>query len=140
ILRERAATLSGGQRPRLALGRAFLRNTPILILAEPTTGLDADASEQVLLGLSSLMQGKTTVIITHHLNLIRSADCILVVDQGRTVEKGTHDELLAMRGIYGEYYAKQAAPVGEGRERSPCVVTGNGAGRPGPRAGPGARP
>ena len=130
MLGERAANLSGGQRQRLAIARAFIRNTPILILDEPTTGLDADASEQVLLGLSSLMQGKTTVIITHHLNLIRSADCILVVDQGRIVEKGTHDELLAMRGIYAEYYAKQAAPVGEGSEPSPSVVTGNGGGRP----------
>ena len=129
MLGERAANLSGGQRQRLAIARAFIRNTPILILDEPTTGLDADASEQVLLGLRSLMQGKTTVIITHHLNLIRSADCILVVDQGRIVEKGTHEELLALRRIYAEYYAKQAGPVGDGNEPR-SVVIGNGGERP----------
>ena len=111
MLGERAANLSGGQRQRLAIARAFIRNTPILILDEPTTGLDATASEQVLLGLRSLMQGKTTVIITHNLNLIRSADCILVVDQGRIMEKGTHEELLAARRIYAEYYGKQVGPA-----------------------------
>jgi ABC-type multidrug transport system fused ATPase/permease subunit len=122
MLGERAANLSGGQRQRLAIARAFIRNTPILILDEPTTGLDATASEQVLLGLRSLMQGKTTVIITHNLNLIRSADCILVVDQGRIMEKGTHEDLLATRRIYAEYYAKQGGSLGEADEPAPAVI------------------
>jgi ABC-type multidrug transport system fused ATPase/permease subunit len=122
MLGERAANLSGGQRQRLAIARAFIRNTPILILDEPTTGLDAFASEQVLLGLRSLMRGKTTVIMTHNLNLIRSADCILVVDQGRIMEKGTHDELLATGRIYAEYYAKQGGPLRELDDPAPAVI------------------
>ena len=129
MLGERAGNLSGGQRQRLAIARAFIRNTPVLILDEPTTGLDATASEQVLLGLRSLMQGKTTVIITHNLNLIRSADCILVIDEGRIVEKGTHDDLLAMRRTYAEFFAKQLGPTAEAREPSPSVATGDDEGR-----------
>jgi ABC-type multidrug transport system fused ATPase/permease subunit len=126
MLGERAANLSGGQRQRIAIARAFIRNTPILILDEPTTGLDASASEQVLLGLRSLMQGKTTLIITHNLNLIRSADCILVVDQGRIMEKGTHDELLATRRIYAEYYGKQGGALGAADEPAPAVLAVDG--------------
>ena len=129
MLGERAGNLSGGQRQRLAIARAFIRNAPILILDEPTTGLDATASEQVLLGLRSLMQGKTTVIITHNLNLIRSADCILVVEQGRIMEQGTHEELLAMRSLYAEYYAKQGGPVGN-ESGPPLIVTNDSGVRP----------
>jgi ABC-type multidrug transport system fused ATPase/permease subunit len=130
MLGERAGNLSGGQRQRLAIARAFIRNAPILILDEPTTGLDATASEQVLLGLRSLMQGKTTVIITHNLNLIRSADCILVVDQGRIVERGTHEELLGARRTYAEYYAKHVGPLDEDGKPSLSVVTGEGGAQP----------
>jgi ABC-type multidrug transport system fused ATPase/permease subunit len=111
LLGERAANLSGGQRQRIAIARAFIRDAPILILDEPTTGLDASAAEQVLLGLQSLIQGKTTVIIAHNLNLIRSADRILVVDGGRIVEQGDHDTLLAAGGRYAEYYELQAGPA-----------------------------
>jgi energy-coupling factor transporter ATP-binding protein EcfA2 len=111
LLGERAANLSGGQRQRIAIARAFIRDAPILILDEPTTGLDASATEQVLLGLQSLMQGKTTVIITHNLNLIRSADRILVVDGGRIVEDGDHEGLLAAGGTYADYFEKQAGPA-----------------------------
>jgi ABC-type multidrug transport system fused ATPase/permease subunit len=111
LLGERASNLSGGQRQRIAIARAFIRDAPILILDEPTTGLDAFATEQVLLGLRSLIEGKTTVIIAHNLNLIRSADRILVVDEGRIVEQGDHDELLAEGGRYSEYYEMQAGPA-----------------------------
>jgi ABC-type multidrug transport system fused ATPase/permease subunit len=118
-LGERAANLSGGQRQRIAIARAFIRNTPILILDEPTTGLDAAATEQVLLGLRSLMQDKTTVIITHNLSLIQATDCILVVDGGQIVERGTHEELLAKGQTYAQYYARQggAAKRGTGAPR-----------------------
>jgi ABC-type multidrug transport system fused ATPase/permease subunit len=125
MLGERAGNLSGGQRQRLAIARAFIRNAPILILDEPTTGLDASASEQVLLGLRSLMQGKTTVIITHNLNLIRSADCILVIDQGRIVEQGTHEDLVAMQRVYAEFFAKQLGPLAGAREPSSSAATGD---------------
>jgi ABC-type multidrug transport system fused ATPase/permease subunit len=112
VLGERAANLSGGQRQRISIARAFIRDTPILILDEPTTGLDAAATEQVLLGLHSLMQDKTTVIITHNLSLLQSTDCILVIDGGQIVERGTHTELLANGATYAQYYAKQSgAPL-----------------------------
>jgi ABC-type multidrug transport system fused ATPase/permease subunit len=113
LLGERAANLSGGQRQRIAIARAFIRNAPLLILDEPTTGLDALATEQVLQGLRSLMAGKTTVIITHDLSLIRSADCILVIDDGRIVEQGDHESLLALGGTYASYHAMQSANVTE---------------------------
>jgi ATP-binding cassette, subfamily B, bacterial len=112
-LGERAANLSGGQRQRIAIARAFIRNAPLLILDEPTTGLDAMATEQVLEGLRSLMQGKTTVIITHDLNLIRSADCILVIDDGRIVEVGEHRGLLELGGTYAGYHDVQSAGLKE---------------------------
>lgn len=124
LLGERAANLSGGQRQRLAIARAFIRDAPILILDEPTTGLDAASTEQVLLGLRSLMAGKTTVIVTHHLSLIRSADRILVVDDGRIVEEGGHDDLLAAGGRYAEYHSLQTAPAPAPRAAVPLAAGG----------------
>ncbi|MEY2477761.1 MAG: hypothetical protein QOG87_3076 [Actinomycetota bacterium] len=113
MLGERAANLSGGQRQRIAIARAFIRDAPLLILDEPTTGLDAAATEQVLLGLRSLMQGKTTVIVSHDLNLISSADGILVIDEGRIVEAGDHQSLLAQNGTYARYYDMQSSSLRE---------------------------
>ena len=89
VLSERASNLSGGQRQRIAIARAFIRNTPILILDEPTTGLDADSSELVLLALHELMKGKATIIISHDLNLIRQADKIIAIT-GRPDRAGRH--------------------------------------------------
>lgn len=107
VLSERAANLSGGQRQRLAIARAFIRNTPILILDEPTTGLDAESTELVLLALRTLMKGRSTLIISHDLNLIRSADRIVVVKQGAIEQVGSHRELLAAGGLYADLYHKQ---------------------------------
>jgi ABC-type multidrug transport system fused ATPase/permease subunit len=106
-LSERAANLSGGQRQRIAIARAFIRNTPILILDEPTTGLDAESTDLVLSALRSLMKGKSTVIISHDLNLIRNADRIVVVRQGEIAQVGTHKELLRAGGVYADLYHKQ---------------------------------
>jgi ATP-binding cassette subfamily B protein len=106
---ERGATLSGGQRQRIAIARAIVRNTPILILDEPTAGLDA-ASEQAVVGaLKRLMEGKTSVIIAHHLHTIRHADVIFVVKDSELVEYGTHEVLLANGGAYAEMYHLQSA-------------------------------
>ena len=106
---ERGATLSGGQRQRIAIARAIVRNTPILILDEPTAGLDA-ASEQAVVGaLKRLMEGKTSVIIAHHLHTIRHADVIFVVKDSELVEYGTHEALLASGGPYAELYHLQSA-------------------------------
>ena len=103
MLGERAANLSGGQRQRIAIARAFIRGAPILILDEPTTGLDSLATDQVVKGLRSLIKGKTTIIISHNLRLIRSADRVLVIEGGRIVQSGTHDELSRRPGAYAEF-------------------------------------
>jgi ABC-type multidrug transport system fused ATPase/permease subunit len=107
VLGERASTLSGGQRQRIAIARAFIRNTPILILDEPTTGLDAESTELVLLALRTLMKGKATVIISHDLNLIRHADKIVVIKQGQVIQQGNHKELMKAGGLYADLYHKQ---------------------------------
>jgi ATP-binding cassette, subfamily B, bacterial len=101
---ERGATLSGGQRRRIAIARAIVRNTPILILDEPTVGLDASAEQAVIEALDRLMQGRTSVIIAHHLATIRHADVIFVVKDAELVERGTHDALMAKGGVYAGLY------------------------------------
>ena len=109
ILSERAANLSGGQRQRLSIARAFIRDAPILILDEPTTGLDAGSVDQVLEALHTLVKGRTTLVITHDLGLTRAADRILVLDGGRIVEDGDHHTLVRSAGLYASLYARQLA-------------------------------
>ena len=112
---ERGATLSGGQRQRIAIARAIVRNAPILILDEPTAGLDA-ASEQAVIGaLDHLMEGRTSVVIAHHLSTLRHADVIFVVRDSEVVEQGTHEGLLARNGLYAELYRIQ---TGDGTART----------------------
>jgi ATP-binding cassette subfamily B protein len=106
---ERGTTLSGGQRRRIAIARAMVRNTPILILDEPTTGLDAGSERAVVEALERLMKGRTCLVIAHHLNTIRSADLIVVVKDTTIVERGTHAELMAAGGVYSELYRLQLA-------------------------------
>lgn len=102
-----SARLSGGQLQRLAIARAILRDAPVLVLDEPTTGLDAMAARRVVKPLRRLMTGRTTIMITHDLNLAPDADRILVVDGGRIVETGRHDELLARGGAYSRLHRSQ---------------------------------
>ena len=111
MLGERGSNLSGGQRQRIAIARAFIRNTPILVMDEPTTGLDAESTDLVLRALRKLMQGKTTIIISHDLNLIRGADKIVVIKAGEMEQMGTHEELLRMGGLYANLYTTQYGPV-----------------------------
>jgi len=104
---DRGASLSGGQRQRIAIARAIVRNTPILILDEPTAGLDAASEQAVVAALDQLMKGRTSVIIAHHLATIRHADVIFVVKDSALVESGTHDVLMARNGYYAELFNTQ---------------------------------
>jgi len=106
---ERGATLSGGQRRRIAIARAIVRDTPILILDEPTAGLDAASEQFVTEALEHLMKGRTSIVIAHHLNTIRNADVIFVIKDAEVVERGTHDVLLAKGGVYADLWAIQSA-------------------------------
>jgi ATP-binding cassette, subfamily B, bacterial len=111
---ERGVTLSGGQRQRIAIARAIVRNTPILVLDEPTTGLDSSSEQAVIEALERLMKGKTCIVVAHHLSTIRHADVIFVVKESELVEKGTHDQLLAAGGLYADLYKLQTSE-GEGK-------------------------
>ena len=104
---ERGVSLSGGQRQRIAIARAIIRNTPILLLDEPTSGLDAASEQAVFEALERLMEGKTCVVIAHHLATIQRADVIFVMKDFQIAERGTHTELLAAGGLYSELYGLQ---------------------------------
>lgn len=99
---ERGVTLSGGQKQRLAIARAILKNAPILLLDEATSALDAQSERLVQVALEHLMQGRTTLVIAHRLATIRDADKILVLDGGRVIDQGTHEQLVAKGGRYAE--------------------------------------
>jgi subfamily B ATP-binding cassette protein MsbA len=111
IVGERGNTLSGGQRQRIAIARAIIRNTPILILDEPSSGLDAASEKLVFEALERLMKGKTSVLIAHRLSTVRQADVIFVVDKGTIVDRGTESELLQRGGLYAELHEIQFSPA-----------------------------
>jgi len=97
---ERGVTLSGGQRQRIAIARAILRDAPLLLLDEATSSLDAESETQVAAALADLMRKRTTIVIAHRLATVLSCDRILVMDEGRIVEEGTHQTLAAAGGLY----------------------------------------
>ena len=107
LLSERGESLSGGQRQRISIARAMLRDTPILILDEPQTGLDAEAANAVEESWRTLTEGRTTFVIAHELRLVRSVDQILVLEEGRVAESGTHEDLVSSGGLYTRLHALQ---------------------------------
>lgn len=107
IVGDRGILLSGGQRQRIAIGRALLKNSPVLILDEATSSLDTKSERRIQEALGALMRDRTTLVIAHRLSTVESADRIIVLDQGRIVESGTHAELLAAGGIYADLYEMQ---------------------------------
>ena len=108
---ERGVQLSGGQRQRVAIARAFLKDAPILVLDEATSHLDTISEQQIRAALDELMAERTSIIIAHRLSTIQNADTILVMDAGRVVEAGSHDELLAAGGAYARLVAHQSGVV-----------------------------
>jgi ABC-type multidrug transport system fused ATPase/permease subunit len=107
IVGERGVTLSGGQRQRIAIARAVIRDTPVLILDEPSSGLDAASEELVFEAIDRLIEGRTTIVIAHRFSTIRRANAILVVENGWIVENGKHEHLLAAGGLYSKLYELQ---------------------------------
>jgi subfamily B ATP-binding cassette protein MsbA len=107
VIGERGVKLSGGQRQRIAIARALLKNAPILILDEATSHLDTESEMMVQEALANLMAGRTVIVIAHRLSTIRRADKIVVIDQGRISETGTHEELVSGGGIYQRLHSLQ---------------------------------
>ena len=105
---ERGVKLSGGQRQRIAIARVLLKDAPILILDEATSALDSEVEAAIQDQLDNLMQGKTVIAIAHRLSTIAAMDRLVIMDQGRVVETGTHDELLRRGGLYADLWARQS--------------------------------
>jgi subfamily B ATP-binding cassette protein MsbA len=110
LVGERGETLSGGQRQRIAIARAIIRDASILLLDEPSAALDPQSEELVFKGLDRLLEGRTSITIAHRLATVRRADVIFVLDNGIISERGTHDELLQLNGLYARLYRMQFRP------------------------------
>ena len=107
LLDDEASNLSAGEKQLLTIARAFLANRPILILDEATSSVDTRTEVLIQQAMATLREGRTSFVIAHRLSTIRDADIILVMDAGRIVEKGTHDELMAAQGFYYDLYQSQ---------------------------------
>ncbi len=119
---ERGDTLSGGQRQRIGIARAVIRNSPIMILDEPTAALDTESERLVIEGLTQLMKGRTVIMIAHRLSTIRDADKIIVLADGVVVEEGTNDALIAQGGVYAELHRIQYDTQGDNHACAASIV------------------
>jgi ABC-type multidrug transport system fused ATPase/permease subunit len=109
---QKGRLLSGGQRQRIAIARAFLRDAPVLVLDEPTAGLDAETAERLATPLFRLMEGRATIVATHDLAAVQDATAIAVLERGRLVELGAHDQLISSDGLYARLWHAQALESG----------------------------
>ena len=107
-LGERGVKLSGGQRQRIALARAIIKDAPILVLDEATSSLDSEVEASIQMALQRVMEGKTVLAIAHRLSTIASMDRIVVMDEGKIIEDGTHGTLLSKDGLYARYWNRQS--------------------------------
>ena len=106
---ERGVLLSGGQKQRIAIARAFIKDAPVVILDEATSALDTESEKLVQDALNSLLQGRTSIVIAHRLSTVKNSDCIIVLEQGRVIERGNHDQLIAEKGKYYQLYTGNLA-------------------------------
>ena len=107
VLGEGGGTLSGGERQRLSIARAIMKDAPVIILDEATANVDPENEQELMEAIGELAREKTVIMIAHRLKTVRNADQILVVDQGRIVQRGTHDELIQQDGIYRSFVAER---------------------------------
>jgi ABC-type cobalamin/Fe3+-siderophores transport system ATPase subunit len=135
LLGDRGAGISGGERQRVTIARAFLKDAPILILDEPTASIDSRTEQVILDSLDVLAEGRTTFMIAHRLSTITHADRILVLDHGRLEEQGTHDELLAAGGLYAEMWRSQTQRRPDRIVEVDPVLVGAGPAAPPPYTG-----
>ena len=119
VVGELGTKISGGERQRIAVARAFLRDAPILILDEPTSSIDSRTESVILEALERLMEGRTTIVIAHRLSTIRAVDEVLVMHEGRLVQRGTHEELVDQSGLYRQLWDAQTRHTVNGRVRTP---------------------
>ncbi|QYU68038.1 ATP-binding cassette domain-containing protein [Leptolyngbya sp. 15MV] len=127
LIGERGVRLSGGQKQRLAIARALLADPKILILDEATSNLDTESERLIQRSLARLMKGRTCFVIAHRLSTIRHADLIVVIENGRIIEQGTHDQLLASRGRYATFLTLQLGPEAAGDPLAAQGTAGDGA-------------
>jgi ATP-binding cassette subfamily B protein len=112
LLGENGSTLSGGERQRISIARALLKDAPIVLLDKATASLDPENEVYIQQAISKLIEGKTVIVIAHRLRTVAGADKIIVIDKGRAVEQGTHEQLIAQKGLYERLYTIQQQSLG----------------------------